>query len=319
MKLIMAPMLAITDVKFRNVYNKYFPDFDYAITPFVSLSTGNKITKKSFRDFIPQEQTMKIVPQLLNHDANTFVEGVRYLHSMGYQEINLNLGCPDPGILRKGRGAFLLDQAEVLDSKFEKIFNELQASDLVSLKIRGGNKSFDNLPKLIEVINKYPFKNVTLHARSALQMYQGRINLDVVDYVYANLKHKLIFNGDITSVEVFKIFASRYQKIDAWMIGRGFLRNPFLPMMIKKNNSGLYDSSNIISWNTQLFKEFKDFSHNDMYVLGRMKNLWKYLGYSFSNSERFMKEVLTCLDASRFLHLTNDILRREEFIGESNV
>jgi tRNA-dihydrouridine synthase len=314
MKLVMAPLLAITDLKYRNVYNHFFPEFDYAITPFVSLPDGNRLTSKVFRDFIPEKQEMDVVPQLLNHNAESFISACNYLAKWNYSEINLNMGCPDRGVMNKGRGASLLDTPDKLDSVLEKLFRGLDR-EIVSIKIRGGKTTFKNFQQLIQVINRYPFKNVTLHPRTASQMYEGNVNLDIVEQAVAGLKHELIYSGDIYTFEDYQKLNNRFPEIAGWMLGRGMLGNPFLAQFIRQGNNRNYDLEKLYNWYNELYTEFKNFGRHEMYVLGRMKAIWKYMCYSFADSERILKEVLTCLDAEKFLLLTNNILEKEEFLG----
>ncbi|OQY39805.1 MAG: hypothetical protein B6226_01100 [Candidatus Cloacimonetes bacterium 4572_65] len=289
MKLVMAPMLTITDAKFRNVYNRYFPDFDYAITPFVSFPDGNNITSK----------------------ANSFRDSANYLKAWGYGELNLNLACPAKTVVNKGRGASYLNQPDNVDRVLNDIFTNVDNE--VSIKIRSGRYSFDEFSALAKVLNKYPLKNITLHARTAVQGYTGKVNLDSFAEATDSLKGDLIFSGDINHLETYKMLEEKFPSVSSWMIGRGFLANPFLPRIIKDGSYDCVNKERLIKWHRELFDIFFAYGYSQFYVLGRMKNSWKYLSRSFSEGEEFLKSILPCLDADEFIQMTERFLVEKEF------
>ena len=87
------------------------------------------------------------------------------------------------------------------------------------------------------ILDKYPIKNIAIHARIGKQLYKGGVNLEAFQRCTENTKQKLYYNGDITSVEKFRLMQERFPSIDHWMIGRGLIADPFLPSMIKNNTT----------------------------------------------------------------------------------
>ncbi|MBI9032634.1 tRNA-dihydrouridine synthase family protein [bacterium] len=311
MELVMAPLLAITDNKFRNIYQKYFPYFDYAIAPFISLSDGNKISSKSFTDLHPVDQRMRIIPQLLNHNQESFIGACEFLYYWGYTEINLNLACPARIIMNKGRGAGLLQYPNQIDKILEMIFRKLENQDL-TVKLRAGREDYSEFNHLIQVLNRYPIKKVIIHPRTASQMYTGEVNLNVVADAITDLRIPITYSGDIFTIDDFKRLQCRFPTIDSWMIGRGILMNPFLPWFIKGGKKDIICKTKLLNWYEDLFQAFEQYSVSNFYVLGRMKNIWKYLATSFENEEEILSNLLPILNKKKFYEMSFKYLQEND-------
>ncbi len=307
MDLVMAPLLAVTDNKFRNVYQKHFPYFDYAIAPFISLSDDSKISKKSFLDLHPVDQRMRVIPQLLNHNHESFLRACEFLYYWGYNEINLNLACPAKAIMNKGRGAALLNYPDQIDRILDNIFSKLKHQEL-SIKLRAGRFHHSEFNNLISILNNYPVKNVIIHPRTAMQMYEDQVNLDVIAEAITDLKHPITYSGDIFTVDDFLKLKNRFPTIKSWMLGRGILINPYLSWYIKGGKKSIICKSKLVNWHKDLYTAFEEYSANDFYVLGRMKNIWKYLAFSFENREEILASLLPLLNKSKFIELSSKYL-----------
>ena len=84
-------------------------------------------------------------------------------------------------------------------------------------------------------LDQYPLKNIAIHARIGKQLNKGPVDLEAFEKCIGITKHKLYYNGDITSVSAFKAIEKRFPSIDYFMIGRGLIADQFLPSMIKNN------------------------------------------------------------------------------------
>lgn len=102
----MAPMEGLTGYIYRNAYQKYFHDIDRYFTPFI---TNKKLDFKVKKDIDPEHnQGMEVVPQILTNQSDDFISIVKQLKQYGYDEVNLNLGCPSGTVVAKNRGAGFL-------------------------------------------------------------------------------------------------------------------------------------------------------------------------------------------------------------------
>ena len=137
MKYYMAPMEGLTGYIYRNAYQKYFHDIDRYFTPFI---TNKKLDFKVKKDIDPEHnQGMEVVPQILTNQPDDFISIVNQLKQYGYDEVNLNLGCPSGTVVAKNRGAGFLAVPDELDSfliKFSMHVTAKSPSKPESEKIR---------------------------------------------------------------------------------------------------------------------------------------------------------------------------------------
>ena len=99
-----APMEGITGYHFRNIHHELFPGTHKYFTPFRVACQDIGFRKKELEDLLPEHNAgVPVVPQILSNDAGAFLVAVRQLQDLGYQEINLNLGCPSGTVISKYR------------------------------------------------------------------------------------------------------------------------------------------------------------------------------------------------------------------------
>ena len=155
MKFYLAPMEGITGHIYRNSYEKYFHNIDKYFTPFIVPNQSVSLKTKELKDLLPQNNKgLNIVPQILTNNAEGFILTANKLKQLGYEEINLNLGCPAGTVVSKKRGAGFLAYPEELDKFLDEIYKIDNMK--ISIKTRLGKERADEFYKLIEIYNKYP-------------------------------------------------------------------------------------------------------------------------------------------------------------------
>ena len=175
---------------------------------------------------------------------------------------------------------------------------------------------YENATEILDVfpiLDQYPIKNIAIHARIGKQLYKGGVDLDSFETCLSHTKHKLYYNGDITSVAKFKEMQERFPSIDHFMMGRGLIADPFLPSMIK-NDTTEYPKNRF-----EIFEEFHDtiYQEYDAYLSGptpiRMKMLgfWEYFSESFSNPQKTYKKIKKAGNSKNY-----EIAVKEIFKGE---
>ena len=137
----------------------------------------------------------------------------------GFETADLNAGCPYPMVRNKGRGSGLLRTPDVLRRMLE-VGCEVMGEGKFSLKARLGVDKPDELLKLMPIINEFPLRFLTVHARTARQMYTGVCDAGGLEDVWKVAKVPIVRNGDI-GLEVPA--RGRAGNGDV-MIGRGFVR-----------------------------------------------------------------------------------------------
>ena len=236
--LILAPMQGLTELMFRKVYHNCFPGaLDLAISPFLSLTHGNLADAwKKIDDVLPEanQDSIPVIPQILGKEPVEFVELANRLHEIGYTEVNWNIGCPMRRVTAKHRGSGILPYPDEVRSILDYIMPRLRPA--LSVKMRLGLHSPDEIFNLIPILNDYPLLNITIHPRTGKQQYSGQVDLDTFEQTLPLLKHQVIYNGDLCTVADFRRLRQRFPKIQHYMIGRGILYDPLLPLKIKNNH-----------------------------------------------------------------------------------
>ncbi len=235
--MILAPMQGLTEVLFRRVYEECFPGvFDYAISPFISLTHGNLAEAwKKIDDVLPEinKGSMPVIPQILGKEPQEFIELGNRLYDLGYNEINWNMGCPMRKVTGKHRGSGILPHPDEVRTILDAIIPNLKPQ--LSIKMRLGLRSKDEIFALIPIINDYPIASVTIHPRLGRQQYTGVPDIETFAEVMPLVKHPVIYNGDICTAADAHHIKDRFPQVADLMIGRGVLYNPTLPLEIIGN------------------------------------------------------------------------------------
>jgi len=305
----LAPIRGVTDYIFRNIYSRYFTGFDSAIAPFITTFPGTEIKEKMLRDILPENNKgIKIIPQIIGKNPDEFILLAKKMKEIGYNKINWNLGCPHKMVAKRGRGSGLLPNPEIIEAFFEKVIPEIP--NHLSVKIRLGRKSVEEVFNLIPVFNKFPLAEVTIHARTGIQMYEGKPYVDVFEKVYKDFSAPVVYNGDIFSVNDYNILSKRFSSLNKWMIGRGALIDPFLPEFIKGAQKPDYKTrlSKVKDFHNHLFDAHRTRLSGPAPLLGRMKEFWNYYALQFENYEKPLKKILKSTTVDNFWQAIQDFL-----------
>ncbi len=200
----LAPLRGVTVRTFRHMFGPAIREAGFVgmYAPFIPANAGFRFSKRLFADILPspagQEREadgLPLVPQVLGKDPMALRDWCRAAKDMGYRRVDLNAGCPFPMVRRKGRGSGLLRQPDLLDRMLEAGCDEMGEGGF-SLKARLGIDRPDELLALMPIINRYPLAVLTVHARTARQMYAGATDLAAFEAVRAASSVPLMYNGD---------------------------------------------------------------------------------------------------------------------------
>lgn len=312
-RLYSSPLQGYTDFRFRNAFQKYFGGIDQYYAPYIRLNGKGEIKPSNERDILPaNNKSLKLVPQLMTKDAEEFLFIAKYVQELGYDELNWNLGCPYPMVARRGMGSGLLVSPEKID-KILSIVNE--ESDIkVSVKMRLGYESSDEIFKVLPVLENHKLENITIHPRIGRQMYKGEVDLDSFESCIGQSKHTILYNGDITSGQDFRELRDRFPVIEHWMIGRGLIADPFLPTMIKADQLNYPDNrSEIFSrFHDTLFSEYCEALSGPKHILLKMYHLWEYFIHLFPNTPKSLKRIKKVQTIEAYRELVKQIIQSQE-------
>ena len=310
-KLYLAPLRGITDYIYRNTFSKHFDGFDAAVAPFIPTSKTIRANPSHLKDVLPENNSaMPIVPQIICNNHESFIPLARQLFDLGYETVNWNLGCPFPMVAKKQRGSGLLPYPDKIDHFLEKTVPAIP--NRLSIKVRLGRKTPDDLFKLIPIFNRYPLQDIIIHPRLGIQMYEGEPNLDAFESCLAMTHHRIMYNGDITDLKSFKDLAARFTTTDSWMIGRGAIINPFLPAIVKAGRDNFNNQVNAFRhFYEELFEEYQKVFSGPGHLLERMKGFWTYFSQAFKDGRKIRKKVHRTLKLQRYLEIVERFFEEE--------
>ena len=306
-QIYLAPLQGFTDFIYRKCYHLVFPGIDAFFIPYISVqneSILNKYKREILAENNPQD---RVVPQVLVKNANEILLLAELVKDTGYEEINLNLGCPYPMVTNRRMGAGMLPHPEILEEILTVFFEKTDLK--LSVKLRAGLTSPKEIKSVIPVLNRFPLTEVILHSRIAKQLYSGTINYEAFDVVKSELNHNLIYNGDITTVGDFREIRIKFPGISGIMMGRGVLMNPFLPAEIKgKCFTATEKKEKLIEFHQLMVDDYAGIMDNEGNVLNKMKQFWSYFISNFPGSQKYYKQLKKARSLKVYYKISGNIL-----------
>jgi|LGVD01.1.fsa_nt_gb tRNA-dihydrouridine synthase len=290
-KIHFGPLQGFTNYTYRKLHQKYFGGVDKYYSPYLRFEKNKDFKKSSYRDLLPENNVdIPFVPQVLGNDANLFLELVKKIEDWGYNEINWNLGCPYPMVTKRGFGSALVAKPLEVKSILEKVLPETNIK--LSIKCRLGLVDENEIYELVEVLNDFDISELTVHTRIAKQLYKGKAEPSKFIPLMEKSKHKLIYNGDITSSKnIYDLDNIFNGKQNEYMIGRGLLMNPFLASELKGEVFELSEKKKIISlFHSELFNSYAE-KLQSSHLLTTMKSQWEYLSFMYENQHKAFKKI----------------------------
>lgn len=300
MRYYFAPMEGLTDSIYRRLHHKYFPGADRYYIPFLSPTIHRALTGKEERE-LPMAGSVAFfaVPQVLTKVPADFLWAARVCRDRGYQEVNLNVGCPSGTVAAKGKGSGMLRDLDSLDRFLDEIFRETPLP--VSVKTRLGLESPEEFPAILEIYNRYPIRELTIHPRVRKQFYNGNVDMKMFAFAMENSKNPLCFNGDILSLAQAESLQRQFPRLEAVMIGRGLISDPGM-LSGGTGPAVLEDFMNAL---LEAYEAAFGSSRNAMF---RLKENWFYLLKRFEGSEKLGKRLRKTTDIAEFQSITAEIL-----------
>lgn len=300
MRYYFAPMEGLTDSIFRRLHHKFFPGVDRYYMPFLSPTIHRTLTHKEDRELpVADSVPFTAVPQVLTKVPEDFLWAAQVCADRGYDEVNLNIGCPSGTVVSKGKGSGMLRDAAALDTFMEAVFRDSPLP--VSVKTRLGMEKPEEFPAILEVLNRYPIKELTVHPRVRKQFYDGSVHMDMFGYAAANSRNPLCYNGDILTLPQALAIQEKYPQVQSVMIGRGLVASP--GMLTGSTDIAALEA--FLNELTEVYTVEFGGSRNAMF---RMKENWGFLHSRFEGSDKLWKALRKTTDAAEFKSLSAQIL-----------
>ena len=307
MNYYVAPMEGLTDRVWRQAHQKWFgwagaPAKYYA--PFLSPPENRVLIKKKMAELAPEANPgAPVVPQLLAKDGALAAWMVGQLRQLGYTEVNLNFGCPSGTVTAKGKGSGMLRDLDKLDAFLAALFAEAEGP--LTIKTRLGVEKPEEFAAVLEVYNRYPIAELTIHPRVMRQQYRGIADREAFAKALPACRMPVCYNGDLTTVEQLRALEADFPAVQSLMVGRGIIADPALfrqalggPAATKEELRGYLDD---------LYHGYTALFGSAGCAISRMKGHWFYLIHRFEGSERLEKQLRKLREPWEYETVVNQI------------
>lgn len=314
-KFYLAPMEGLTGYIYRNALEKYYPGTDRFFTPFIAPNQKMHLRSRVLRDILPENNRVKnLIPQILTNNAEYFLNAASALHDLGYEEVNLNLGCPSATVAAKGRGSGFLAYPHELDAFLENIFSKSPVA--ISIKTRIGLDDTSGAFHLMEIYKKYPLSELIIHPRTQKDFYRGKADRKIfgeLAAIYGNTAD-ICYNGDIFTESDFCSFKEQYPQIRAVMLGRGIIANPGLIGQIRTGKCT--DKKTLRAFHDEVLEGYRTAFSSDRNAMFRMKEIWVYLIHLFNDFEKYKKKIQKAQSLPDYISAVNALFSQQELMPQ---
>lgn len=310
MKFYLAPLEGVTGYIFRNAHCEYFHPADKYFTPFITPGINSSRRSKALRDVLPENNRAPgIVPQILTNRTDEFIYTEKQLKDMGYEEINLNLGCPSGTVVAKGRGSGFLAFKDELNRFLDEIYSKTELK--ISIKTRLGKNSAEEFDGLLDIYNQYPLEELIIHPRTREDFYKGVPNLDMFRLGLEKSKCPVCYNGNIFTKKDYEIFCQKFPGVECIMIGRGLVANPALLHSLSGDKETL-NKKVFREFHDRIYSDYQELLSGDTNLLYKMKELWNYMIWMFSEAEKYNKKIKKSKKLKDYNRLIDELFDTQE-------
>lgn len=307
---VLAPMDGATDVVFRQIITSVGKP-DVFFTEFVPVeailsSAQEKVINNSLQ---LAEKERPVVAQIWGTDPDKFYQSAQIISKLGFDGIDINMGCPDRSVIKKGACSGLIRTPELAVKIIEATIKGANGLP-VSVKTRIGFDEIDT-ENWISTILKTPISNLTVHLRTVAEMSKVPAHWDEIEKV-VNLRNKLnpnvliVGNGDIKSIKEAKEKVEKYQ-IDGVMIGRGIFENVYLfNENIDPNNITPEQKFNLLLDHLYLFQETWGDSRN----FEIMKRFVKCYVNNFNGATYYREKLMKTKSLEELINSVSSLQRQ---------
>lgn len=281
-----APMEGMTDAIYRRTHARYFSGVSKYYIPFVSPTIHHVFTPKELHAIAPvYNEGICAVPQLMAKDPEHFLWAASELAQMGYDEVNLNIGCPSGTVTAKGKGAGMLRDPEGLRRFLDEICANTPIA--VSVKTRIGFESPEEWPEILQVLSEFPLREIIVHPRTRSGFYKAGTLYPESFELAENRNLPLVYNGDLFTAQECAVRWQKSPEIPL-MIGRGMVTNPALAR--EANGGEKLQIAELRTFHDALYEAYRC-ERTLSQAHSRMRELMIYMTCCFAQSDKAAKTI----------------------------
>jgi len=221
---VLAPMAGVTDTLFRRVI-RGLGGCGLLMTEFTSSEGITRSAKKAERYLYFQDDEHPIAAQLFGASPSVMADAARMVEDLGYDFVDINLGCPAKKVVKCGGSGLLRDLLLL-----EEIFRSVRAAVKIPLTIKlraGWDETSIVAKEVVKMAEDIGVEAAAIHPRTRLQGYSGRADWNIIAEVKQSVTIPIIGNGDIQCPEDAARMVQQ-TGCDAVMIGRAAATNPWI-------------------------------------------------------------------------------------------
>ena len=225
-RIVLAPMAGISNTSYRKIIKEMGAGLIYA--EMVSDKAIMYNNEKTLDLLKMSDEERPIAQQIFGSDLESFKIAAKKIDEEMHPDIiDINMGCPVPKIAIKSQaGSALLKNPDKIYEIVSAVVNSVSVP--VTVKIRSGwDHNSINAVEVAKKIEAAGASAITIHGRTRSQGYSGKADWDIIKKVKESVSIPVIGNGDVTSCYLAKKMLEE-TGVDAVMIGRGVLGNPWL-------------------------------------------------------------------------------------------
>ena len=302
MRYYFAPMEGLTDSIYRRLHHKYFPGVHRYYMPFISPTIHRQLTHKEDRELpLADKENFIAVPQVLTKVPEDFLWAARVCADRGYDEVNLNVGCPSGTVVSKGKGSGMLRSPQELDRFLDAVFAESPLP--ISVKTRLGLENPEDFVEILEVFNRYPITELTVHPRVRKDFYKEPVREAWFRYAFENSRIPLCYNGNIITKAQADAIALTYPGVESVMIGRALVGDP--GMLCPQGTT----PETLKAFHDELVEEYIRVFGSARNAMFRMKENWSLLHKRFEDTDRLWKKLRKTTDYDEYMAIAGEIFQ----------
>ena len=321
---VLAPMAGVTDFAFREIITEIGSPAhsgrgkpDLIFTEFISTEMvyriGSVAQKNLPLHFKYSKKQHPIIVQFFGCKSEQFEYCARLALKLGFDGIDINMGCPDRKVQKQGAGSELINNPELAREIIRATKKGCEGKIPVSIKTRLGYRKKDIENWIFDIL-KEGVSAITIHGRHATQGYQGSADWEIIGEISKKIREKypdvvIIGNGDIKSIEQGKEFAKKYD-VDGVMIGREVMHNPWvfkseLDSNFNQINPNIKERIKTAIKHTEIFSKI----YKDEHTFSAMKKYYKAYLSGFEGAVKFRAELMQTKNAKEAIKILKRLIK----------